>query len=76
MSFLLGGFSIQLSLRYPRLNFVLQDRGPVLKQAEGEVWPKENPTALENGRIRFMEHDFFKKNPIEGADVYWLRYIL
>ncbi|MCJ1467792.1 hypothetical protein MMC07_006417 [Pseudocyphellaria aurata] len=71
-----GGFSIQLSWRYPRLNFVLQDHGPVLKQAEGEVWPKENPTALKNGRIRFMEHDFFKKNPIEGADVYWLRWIL
>ncbi|MCJ1469188.1 hypothetical protein MMC07_007821 [Pseudocyphellaria aurata] len=71
-----GGFSIQLSRRYPRLNFVLQDQGPLLNQAEGEIWPKENPTALENGRIRFMEHDIFKKNPVEGADVYWLRWIL
>lgn len=23
-----------------------------------------------------MEHDFFKPNPVIGADVYWLRYIL
>jgi hypothetical protein len=55
---------------------VVQDRAPVLQQAEHRVWPKENPAALAAGRVKFMEHDFFRKNPVHGADVYWLRYIL
>lgn len=76
MNFLTGAFALQMSRHYPRLNFVIQDRGPVLKQGQGEVWPKENPGALKDGRVRFMEHDFFEQNPVEGADVYWLRYIM
>lgn len=76
MIFLSGGFALQMSRHYPRLNFVIQDRGPVLKQGQGEVWPKENPGALKDGRVRFMEHDFFEENPVKRADVYWLRYIL
>ena len=72
----IGGFDIQLSRLYPKLKFVVQDRGPVLKQAESVVWPKENAAALAEGRVTFMEHDFFNPNPIQGADVYWLRYIM
>lgn len=71
-----GGFDIQLSKLYPELKFVVQDRGPVLKQAEHSIWPKENPAALVAGRVKFMEHDFFQKNPVQGAEVYWMRYIL
>jgi hypothetical protein len=47
-----------------------------VKQGEQIVWPKENPKALEEKRVTFMPHDFFKKNPVQGADVYWLRYIM
>jgi hypothetical protein len=71
-----GGFDIQLSKLYPKLKFVVQDRGPVLKQAENSVWPKENPGALAAGRVKFMEHDFFQKNPVQAAEVYWMRYIM
>ncbi|KAL8846850.1 MAG: hypothetical protein Q9221_008079 [Calogaya cf. arnoldii] len=71
-----GGFLIQLSHLYPSLNLVLQDRGPVLKIAQNEVWPRENPTALEFKRVKFMQHDFFEPNPVPGAEVYWLRSIL
>jgi chemotaxis methyl-accepting protein methylase len=28
------------------------------------------------GRIEFMEHDFFKEQPVKGADVYLLRWIM
>lgn len=72
----LGGFCVQLSHLYPSLSFVLQDRAPVLKIAETEVWPRESPEALRDGRITFMEHDFFMENPVKGAEVYWLRSIL
>jgi hypothetical protein len=71
-----GGFDIQLSKLYPKLKFIIQDRGPVLKQSEQTVWPRENPTALAEGRVQFMEHNFFDQNPIKNAEVYWLRYIL
>ncbi|KAI5865030.1 S-adenosyl-L-methionine-dependent methyltransferase [Durotheca rogersii] len=71
-----GGFSIQLSRIYPKLNFIVQDRAPVLKQAEAEVWPRENPAAIEAGRVKFVPHDFFQQNPVEKADIYWLRYVL
>lgn len=48
----------------------------MLKQAEAEIWPRQNPTALKAGRVQFQPHDFFEPNPVEHADVYWLRYIL
>ena len=54
----------------------MQDRAEVLRQAETEVWPAEAPEAVEDGRVQFMEHDFFQPNPVKGADVYWLRGVL
>ncbi|KAI0409179.1 S-adenosyl-L-methionine-dependent methyltransferase [Xylaria palmicola] len=71
-----GGFCLQLSHLYPDLKFVLQDRAPALKQAQTEVWPRENPAALSDGRVQFVPHNFFDTNPVKDADVYWLRYIL
>ncbi|CRK45149.1 hypothetical protein BN1723_016488 [Verticillium longisporum] len=71
-----GGFCLQLSHLYPDLKFVLQDRGPAINKAHNEVWPRENPAALAAGRIQFVVHDFFEKNPVPEADVYWLRYVL
>lgn len=70
-----GGFSMQLSRLYPGLVFVVQDSPSMIEQARA-FWEKENPDAHAQGRVRLMPHDFFAKNPVEGADVYWLRYIL
>lgn len=72
----IGGFCIQLSHIYPELSFVVQDRAPVLQQAQNTVWPMENQSALDEGRVKFIPHSFFEGNPVKGADVYWLRYIL
>ncbi|KAJ5698549.1 hypothetical protein N7462_000554 [Penicillium macrosclerotiorum] len=71
-----GGFPLQLSKVYPDLRFVVQDRAPVVKQGLEHIWPKENPAALHAGRVQFMAHSFFNKNPVEAADVYYLRYVL
>ena len=38
----------------------------------GEVFPE----AVEANRVSFMEHDFFKENPVKGADAYYLRAII
>jgi hypothetical protein len=71
-----GGFPLQLSKIYPKLRFIVQDRGPVVKQGLEKVWPRENLEALHQGRVQFVEHSFFDTNPTEGADIYFLRYIL
>ncbi|EAW24695.1 O-methyltransferase tpcA [Aspergillus fischeri NRRL 181] len=71
-----GGFPLQLSKVYPKLRFIVQDRGPVVKQGLEKVWPRENLEALHQGRVQFVEHSFFDTNPTEGADIYFLRYVL
>ncbi|KAL4940293.1 hypothetical protein BDV06DRAFT_230434 [Aspergillus oleicola] len=71
-----GGFVLQLFPAYPHLRYIVQDRAEVLRQAETEIWPQEAPDAVKDGRVQFMEHDFFQPNPVKGADVYWLRGIL
>ena len=58
------------------MKFIIQDREEVIKQAKEEVWPKEAPDAVRDGRVSFMVSDFFEVNPVHGADVYWLRGIL
>ncbi|GBE80928.1 O-methyltransferase gedA [Sparassis crispa] len=70
-----GGMSIDLCKRYPPLSFVVQDRAPVIEQAK-TVWQREQPDALESGRVKLMPHNFFIENPVKGADIYLLRYIL
>lgn len=42
---------------------------PVIAAAERGV-----PAEL-TGRVKFMEHDFFKEQPVHGADVYFFRWI-
>jgi hypothetical protein len=67
---------LQLLPVYPKLKFVVQDRLENVKQGEEEIFPREAPDAIPSGQVQFMEHDFFKPNPVKGADVYWLRGIL
>ena len=66
--------SLDLSRKYPKLNFVVQDRPAVIEQAKG-IWQKENPDALAN-RVTLMPHNFFDENPVKGAAAYLLRYIM
>ncbi|KAF2637243.1 O-methyltransferase A [Massarina eburnea CBS 473.64] len=40
------------------------------------VWPKDNPDAIAQKRVKFCPHDFFQPNPVKNTDVYWLRYIM
>ncbi|KAF9640005.1 hypothetical protein BFW01_g11811 [Lasiodiplodia theobromae] len=71
-----GQFDLQLLEVYPELKVVIQDRAPVLEQAQNDIWPKQNPQAVASGQVKFMPHDFFTENPVKGADVYWLRSII
>ncbi|KEZ41175.1 hypothetical protein SAPIO_CDS7255 [Scedosporium apiospermum] len=71
-----GGFSLRLSKLVPQLNIVLQDLAPLLKEAETVVWPKQHPDAISQRKVRFVPHDFFKPNPVKGADIYYVRNVL
>ncbi|RYP34683.1 hypothetical protein DL766_002874 [Monosporascus sp. MC13-8B] len=71
----IGGFPLQLSELYPNLNFVVQDRPANIEKGKA-FWSERNPKALSSGRVRLMSYDFFQKNPIKDAEVYWLRAIL
>jgi len=71
-----GGFSLPLSKLVPQLNIVLQDLAPLLKEAETVVWPKQHPDAISQRKVRFVPHDFFKPNPVKGADIYYVRNVL
>ncbi|KAK1143900.1 hypothetical protein N8T08_006015 [Aspergillus melleus] len=71
-----GGFMIELGKRYPRLSLVVQDCEANVRLAQTEVWPCEGRRIMQDGRVQFLAYDFFTPNPVIGAEVYWLRYIL
>ncbi|KAL9124976.1 MAG: hypothetical protein Q9217_005755 [Psora testacea] len=52
------------------IRFVVQDMPEVVIEGSQNL-----PEAL-NGRVKFMAHDFFETQPVKGADVYFLRWIL
>ncbi|KAI0917518.1 hypothetical protein AcW1_007303 [Taiwanofungus camphoratus] len=70
-----GGMSFDLCTMFPSMKLVVQDRAQIIDQARS-FWKREQPDALEKGRVQLIPHDFFKENPIKGADAYILRYIL
>jgi len=65
-----GHTSMDLARAYPKLKFIVEDRPEVI--ANGRAALPEEFTE----RISFQEHDFFSPQPVFGADVYMLRWIL
>ncbi|KAI2625786.1 putative O-methyltransferase [Hypoxylon sp. NC1633] len=70
-----GSFDLQLARLYPELRFIIQDQATATEQGF-LMWQNEFPEALESRRAQFVAHDFFKPNPIKGADIYWMRHVL
>ncbi|KAH8807458.1 O-methyltransferase-domain-containing protein, partial [Xylogone sp. PMI_703] len=68
-----GTSAIALANAYPHLNFIVQD---LPANAESGRKAAENLSADIASRITFQDHDFFKPQPVQGADVYLLRMIL
>ncbi|KZM27336.1 O-methyltransferase [Ascochyta rabiei] len=66
-----GTFARALAGRYPSLNtIIIQDSPDVVVRAK-DLIPAELLT-----RVKAQAHDFFKPQPVQGADVYFLRKIL
>lgn len=64
-----GGVAVEIARMLPRVRCVVQDLPDVVAGAEV-------PEDLGEGRVRFMQHDFFEEQPVRGADVYLLRWVL
>lgn len=64
-----GTFSVALARHFKDMKFIVQDLPEVT--ANG---PSRIPSELQD-RIHFMAHDFFTEQPVEGADVYFFRWI-
>lgn len=67
--------TLDLASAFPDLHYVVQDLPPVVEQARA-VWQTERAGTIESGHVQLMAHDFFKEQPVVGAEVYLLRWIL
>ncbi|KIW93077.1 uncharacterized protein Z519_05682 [Cladophialophora bantiana CBS 173.52] len=65
-----GHMSIGLAEKFPQLKFVVQDLPDIVAVGEPAL-----PPELKD-RVSFQAHDFFTPQPVQGADVYLLRFIL
>lgn len=65
-----GSLSVAIAQQFPLLRCIVQDRPQVISFGQDSL-----PSNLQ-GRVRFVEHDFFEEQPIKDADVYILRWIL
>ncbi|KAI2642063.1 S-adenosyl-L-methionine-dependent methyltransferase [Xylaria nigripes] len=65
-----GFASFAIARKFPLVSCVVQDLEPVIAAA------KEAAPADLADRVTFMTHDFFKEQPVVGADVYFFRWIL
>ncbi|KAJ6143846.1 O-methyltransferase-domain-containing protein, partial [Penicillium samsonianum] len=64
---------VTLAKAFPDLEFIVQDIPHVVE--EGIKVVGENSEASIADRIKFQEYDFFKKEPVQGAEVYLFRQI-
>ncbi|KAI5920332.1 S-adenosyl-L-methionine-dependent methyltransferase [Camillea tinctor] len=63
-----GHISLALARQFDNLSLIVQD---MEKMVENATVPEE----LQE-RMRFMAHDLFAPQPVQGADVYFLRWVL
>ncbi|KAF2102109.1 O-methyltransferase [Rhizodiscina lignyota] len=61
-----GTVSKALAKAYPKLNFIVEDQPDVVANAAVEEEEIKE-------RIKFIEHDFFTEQPVDNADVYFIR---
>ncbi|KAL9610543.1 MAG: hypothetical protein Q9167_004755 [Letrouitia subvulpina] len=68
-----GHVSAFLAQKFPSLHFIVQDLRSTTAEVEHAL-PDTLPGDGE-GRVKIMEHDFFKPQPMQGADVYLFRFV-
>lgn len=65
-----GTVAAKIARSLPNIHCIVQDLPKVIKDVE-------IPEDLREGdRLKIMAHDFFQEQPVKGADIYFLRWIL
>ncbi|KAI0379112.1 S-adenosyl-L-methionine-dependent methyltransferase [Hypomontagnella monticulosa] len=67
-----GFASVHLAEQYSNINFIVQDLPKTVAGAPNPICDDAQVAT----RIRFQAHDFFTEQPVRGADVYFLRWII
>ena len=68
-----GHVSAFLAQKFPHIHFIVQDLPSTTPDTESGlsyVLPEDMKP-----RVRVMEHNFFRPQPVEGADVYLFRFV-
>jgi hypothetical protein len=65
-----GHISFEVAQSYPQISCVVQDLPDL-----GAPFAAALPNNLK-GRVTFQAHDFFKPQPVLGADVYFIKHVL
>jgi len=71
----MGHLSLKIAQQHKDLRYVVQDRAPVIAEAEG-FWKTNMPTALEDGTVTLQVHDFFTPQPKADVGLFLCRMIL
>lgn len=66
-----GHVSVHLARLFPQLHFIVQDLAEVVEGASLTLHEE-----ISHDRLKFMAHDMFTEQPVSGAEVYLLRYVL
>lgn len=71
-----GQLAVQVALKFPRLNFIVQDLPETVEKAKKAFEEDHSIDDTIKARIEFMPHDFFQPQPVSDAHVYFLRMII
>ncbi|USP82230.1 S-adenosyl-L-methionine-dependent methyltransferase [Curvularia clavata] len=61
-----GQVALEIAKKHPDIRIIVEDRPEII-----ELAPKDAPS-----NVSFLEHDFFRPKPVQGTDVYLLRWII
>ena len=66
-----GHASVRIAEKVPGIELIVQDDEAIVRAGQNEGVPAEV-----KDRIQFMPYDFYNVQPVKGADVYLLRFVL
>ncbi|KND89922.1 Sterigmatocystin 8-O-methyltransferase [Tolypocladium ophioglossoides CBS 100239] len=67
-----GFVCVDLAKRWKKMRFIVQDLSKTVDSAPKPICEDESVAE----RIQLQAHDFFKEQPVKGADVYFFRWII
>ncbi|KAI0084838.1 S-adenosyl-L-methionine-dependent methyltransferase [Irpex rosettiformis] len=70
-----GGQAMILAKEFDHLNFVVQDRAPIIENDATKFWKEKFPEAISSDRVKLQSHDIFSPQPVKNAAVFVVRAI-